>query len=95
MRLAIWKDIFPKDAPVDPNLDFRWLARQLKVAGGNIKNIAVRAAFLAADRPLTHKPRTIDMNCIMDAAKREYEKLGLAYVPEEFEGWRKPLEKAA
>jgi ATPase family associated with various cellular activities (AAA) len=95
MRLAIWKDIFPKDAPADPNLDFAWLARRLKIAGGNIKNIAIRAAFLAADRPLTHEPRTIDMSCIIEAAQREYEKLGRAYVPEEFEGWRKPLEKAA
>jgi hypothetical protein len=35
------------------------------------------------------------MSCIIEAAQREYEKLGRAYVPEEFEGWRKPLEKAA
>jgi hypothetical protein len=95
LRLAIWKDIFPIDAPADPDLDFPWLARRLKIAGGNIKNIAIRAAFLAADRPLTHEPRTIDMSCIVEAAQREYEKLGRAYVPEEFEGWRKPLEQVA
>lgn len=95
MRLAIWNDIFPQDAPIDPNLDFSWLAKRLKVAGGNIKNIAIRAAFLAADRPLTREPRTIDMSCIVEAAQREYEKLGRAYVPAEFEGWRKPLEKTA
>lgn len=95
IRLEIWGSIFPKTAPVDPNLDYSWLARRLKIAGGNIKNIAIRAAFLAADQPLTRKPRTIDMSCVIEAAKREYEKLGRAYANEEFEGWRKPLEIVA
>ena len=95
IRLEIWKAIFPKDAPADESLDFSWLARRLKIAGGNIKNIAIRAAFLAADKPSIQEPRMIDMSCIIEAAQREYEKLGRTYVPEEFEGWRKPLENAA
>jgi SpoVK/Ycf46/Vps4 family AAA+-type ATPase len=100
IRLEIWKTIFPKTAPIDPNLDYSWLARRLKVPGGNIKNIAIRAAFMAADKPLTPKPltpkpRTIDMSCVIEATKREYEKLGRAYANEEFEGWRKPLEIVA
>ena len=95
MRLEIWKAIFPKDAPVDPNLDYSWLARRLKIPGGNIKNIAIRAAFLAADKPLIPRRHNIDMSCIIEAAKREYEKLGRAYANEEFEGWRQPLEMVA
>src|SRR6478609_1231655 len=59
IRLAIWKDIFPTDAPIDANLNLPWLARRLKVAGGNIKNIAIRAAFMAADRTLPAE-RVID-----------------------------------
>jgi SpoVK/Ycf46/Vps4 family AAA+-type ATPase len=94
MRLAIWKDIFPKESPVDARVDFIWLAKRLKITGGNIKNIAIRAAFLAADR-LRSETRVIDMNCIVEAAKREYDKLGLTYLPQEFEGWRAALEKIA
>ncbi len=93
MRLEIWKGIFPREAPVDPQLDHPWLARRLKVSGGGIKSIAIRSAFLAADRP--EGERVIDMACVVEAAKREYDKMGLTYLPAEFEGWRRPLEKTA
>jgi len=94
LRLAIWKDIFPKESPIDPSVNIGWLARRLKITGGNIKNIAIRAAFLAADRPRLNM-RVIDMDCIVEAAKREYDKLGLTYLPAEFDGWRAALEKIA
>jgi MoxR-like ATPase len=93
MRLEIWKGIFPREAPVDPQLDYPWLARRLKVSGGGIKSIAIRSAFLAADRP--EGERVIEMTCVVEAAKREYDKMGLTYLPAEFEGWRRPLEKTA
>jgi hypothetical protein len=88
IRLEIWKDIFPTDAPIDPNLNLPWLARRLKIAGGNIKNIAIRAAFMAADRSLPDE-RVIDMSAIIEAAKREHDKMGTTFLPAEFEGWRK------
>jgi hypothetical protein len=47
MREAIWRSIFPAATPTH-GLDYRKLA-QLQVAGGNIRNIALNAAFLAAD----------------------------------------------
>ena len=93
IRLAIWKDIFPPDAPVDPSLNLSWLARRLKIAGGNIKNIAIRAAFMAADRSLPDE-RVIDMTAIIEAAKREHDKMGTTFLPAEFEGWRM-VEKTA
>ena len=46
-REAIWRSIFPAATPTD-GLDYRKLA-QLQVAGGLIRNIALNAAFLAAD----------------------------------------------
>jgi hypothetical protein len=46
-REAIWRSVFPRATPID-RLDYRKLA-QLHVAGGNIRNIAFNAAFLAAD----------------------------------------------
>ena len=45
-RREIWRRMFPKTAPVE-GLDWDELAR-LKIAGGNIRNIALQAAFLAA-----------------------------------------------
>ena len=46
-REAIWRRVFPGATPTS-ELDYRKLA-QLQVAGGNIRNIALNAAFLAAD----------------------------------------------
>jgi ATP-dependent 26S proteasome regulatory subunit len=47
LREAIWKTVFPK-LTTDVRLDHRKLA-QLNVTGGNIRNIALNAAFLAAE----------------------------------------------
>lgn len=46
-REAIWRSVFPAATPTH-GLDYRKLA-QLQVAGGHIRNIALNAAFLAAD----------------------------------------------
>src|SRR5919199_4516922 len=46
-RAEIWQRIFPKDTPTE-DLDVKKLAK-LSVAGGNIRNIAMNAAFFAAD----------------------------------------------
>jgi SpoVK/Ycf46/Vps4 family AAA+-type ATPase len=67
-RTEIWKRIFPQQTPVK-DLDERKLAR-LNVAGGNIRNIALNAAFLAADQ---HRPVT--MGEIRNAAQTEYTKI--------------------
>jgi AAA+ superfamily predicted ATPase len=48
-RERIWKGIFPLATPVAGDVDFGFLARQFELAGGNIRNIALAAAFLAAD----------------------------------------------
>ena len=48
-RERIWKKILPPSAPVANDLDFGFLARQFELAGGNIRNIALASAFLAAE----------------------------------------------
>jgi hypothetical protein len=70
-RERIWQKAFPSNAPLSNDVDFRWLARKLKITGGNIKNISLRAAFLAIERQ-----GVIGMDCLVDAAKRENEKIG-------------------
>ena len=44
-RKAIWQTHFPLEAPVSDDLDYDWLAQQLQITGGNIKNIVLNAAF--------------------------------------------------
>ena len=46
-RRAIWERSFPPAAPRD-GIDLDFLARQFKVTGGVIRNVALTAAFLAA-----------------------------------------------
>lgn len=48
-RARIWQKAFPANAPLG-DVDFGWLARNLKITGGNIKNISLRAAFMAIER---------------------------------------------
>jgi SpoVK/Ycf46/Vps4 family AAA+-type ATPase len=67
-RAEIWRKVFPAAAPVDA-LDYRALSH-LEIAGGNIRNIAVNAAFLASGAN-----RAIQMADVFRAAKREYVKI--------------------
>lgn len=69
-REKIWKNVFPSSAPKDDNtIDFRRLAR-LNISGGNIRNIAVYAAFLAADEGVP-----ISMKHLKHAAEVEHSKI--------------------
>lgn len=70
-RLQIWRNHFPEKAPLSETIDYEYLSRELKIAGGNIKNIVLNAAFLAAENG-----GVIDMEHILHGAKREYEKIG-------------------
>jgi len=68
-RLEIWKNIYPKQTPTDNNIDYRQLAK-LNITGGNIKNIALYSAFLAANQNTT-----INMQHIKRATQTEYTKI--------------------
>jgi SpoVK/Ycf46/Vps4 family AAA+-type ATPase len=47
-RLRIWKTTMPDEVPLEPDVDFAFLARQFRISGGNIRNIVLASAFLAA-----------------------------------------------
>jgi SpoVK/Ycf46/Vps4 family AAA+-type ATPase len=70
-RERIWQAVFPREAPLAADVDFGILAREIKLTGGNIKNIAVSAAFYAAANG-----RVIGMQHLWQAARREHQKLG-------------------
>jgi AAA+ superfamily predicted ATPase len=78
-RYRIWKNIFPKEAPLEEGVDFEFLARQFKINGGNIKNIALNAAFLAAD-----DGGMISMKHLVWATKREFQKMGKIHTEADF-----------
>jgi ATPase family associated with various cellular activities (AAA) len=80
-RSEIWKRIFPGDTPTD-GLDLAQLAR-LNVAGGNIRNIALNAAFLAADAS-----EPVRMAHVLRAAHSEYAKLEKPLTEVELAAWK-------
>ena len=79
-RLEIWKRTFPTQAPVAPDLDLPFLARKLKVSGGNIRNIILAAAFSAAE-----EKTAIGMRHLVRGASYEYQKMGKMIVEADFE----------
>ena len=79
-REEIWRRIFPQATPTE-GLDCKKLAN-LNVAGGNIRNIALNSAFLAAE---ANEP--VRMEHILQAAKREYVKLERPMTDTEVRGW--------
>ena len=79
-RAEIWRRVFPAATPL-ADLDWSRLS-QLNVAGGNIRNIALHAAFLAAEAgpPVT-------MAHLLQAARGEYAKLEKPLTAGEIGGW--------
>ncbi|MBD2514493.1 ATP-binding protein [Nostoc sp. FACHB-973] len=79
-RAEIWRRVFPANTPT-ADLDALQLAR-LNVAGGNIRNIALNAAFLAADAG-----EPVQMKHVLRAAQTEYTKLEKPLTEAEIGGW--------
>ncbi len=79
-RAEIWRRIFPRQMPVE-SLDINKLSR-LNVSGGNIRNIMLNAAFLAADAG-----EPVRMTHLLRAASTEYAKLEKPLTEAEIGGW--------
>ncbi|MEZ4385915.1 MAG: ATP-binding protein, partial [Nannocystaceae bacterium] len=70
-REAIWRGVWPAAAPVDPSVDAADLAARFEISGGHIRNIAVAAAYAAAEAGAS-----IGLAQILAAAQIEYRKIG-------------------
>ncbi len=70
-RRAIWEGIWPENTPRSERLDLDFVARRFEITGGNIRNIALAAAFMAADNG-----GIVDMKHLVHATRREYQKMG-------------------
>jgi hypothetical protein len=79
-RQEIWQRMFPQQVPLE-TLDYDRLS-QLNVAGGSIRNIALAASFLAADRG-----SPVSMTELLQAARLEYDKDGRSMTDAEQAGW--------
>jgi len=79
-RLALWQRAFPSATPTR-NLDLDKLSR-LSMTGGSIRNIALNAAFLAADAG-----EAVGMNHLRQAAHAEAAKRERPLADAETRGW--------
>lgn len=79
-RRRIWEQIWPAETLRSPDLDLDFVARRFELAGGSIRNIALAAAFLAAD-----DSQVVDISHVIRATQREYRKMGRVVAEREFE----------
>jgi SpoVK/Ycf46/Vps4 family AAA+-type ATPase len=70
-RVELWRRMVPRSANVGRDVDYARLARSYELAGGNIRNALLRAAFLAAD---AGQPITMDI--LQRAVQLEYRDAG-------------------
>jgi AAA+ superfamily predicted ATPase len=77
-RHRIWEKNLGVHAPLE-EVDVSFLARQFDITGGSIRNAALTAAFLAAEAgtPIT-------MATLIQALRREFQKLGRLVTPSDF-----------
>jgi SpoVK/Ycf46/Vps4 family AAA+-type ATPase len=81
-RYRLWERNLRPELPRTDDIDLDFLARSFKLSGGNIRNIVVAAAYLAAaeDRP-------VGMADLIRGTEREYRKLGRLCLKAEFGHW--------
>jgi hypothetical protein len=78
-RRRLWDRNLGPSLPQTEDIDLDFLARAFKLSGGNVRNIAVAAAYLAAT-----ESRAVGMRDLILATEREYRKMGRLCVQAEF-----------
>ncbi|WP_330454930.1 MULTISPECIES: ATP-binding protein [unclassified Streptomyces] len=78
-RLLLWNRCLGTVLPRAADLDLAFCAENFELAGGNIRSIAVTAAYLAADTG-----GAVTMATLIHAVQREYQKLGRLTLASEF-----------
>ncbi|MEZ0241056.1 MAG: ATP-binding protein [Chloroflexota bacterium] len=86
-RERLWRNHLRPELPQVDDLDLEFMARSFRLAGGNIRNVAVGAAFLAAEAG-----RPMSMIDLVRETEREYRKLGRLVVEAEFGRYLRLLE---
>jgi DNA polymerase III delta prime subunit len=78
-RERLWRSMFPERAPLGPCVDLKFLAKHFQLAGGDIRNVVLDAAFLAAQ-----DGRVITMRHLVLAMARQTMKQGKVPSPSDF-----------
>lgn len=87
-RLAIWRRAIPPRVNAD-DLDFAFLARRFTLAGGHIRSIVFQACLQSAAQGAA---RRLDMPVVVQAVRRELDKLGRTISLDQFGPWAACLE---
>ena len=70
-RVELWRRMIPKETPLDEEIDFNELASQFELSGGFIRNVVLRAAYLAI-----REGKGLTMDILGRAARQEYSERG-------------------
>jgi len=79
LRRALWDRCLSPGVPRADDIDLDFCARAFELSGGNIRSIAITAAYLAAD-----SGQPVTMADLIRGVHREYRKLGRLVVASEF-----------
>ena len=71
LRQIIWPKYLPSSVPKSKDVDIPCLSKHFEISGGDIRNAAVQAAFMAAE-----DGGQLTMEHLLLSLKREYLKLG-------------------
>jgi SpoVK/Ycf46/Vps4 family AAA+-type ATPase len=86
-RLVLWRQCLGSSVPLGTDVEIPFLAQSFELSGGNIRSIALTAAYLAAERG-----DELEMADLIRAVHREYRKLGRLSVRSEFGEWYRVIE---
>lgn len=78
-RKEIWTKMYPKEIPLAKDVDFNFLSQKFEITGGNIKNIALTSAFMAAS-----ENKKVGMKHIIKALSQEITKQGKMISKDDF-----------
>ena len=70
-RERLWRSMFPTETPLGEDVDLAFLAQHFPLSGGDIRNVALDAAFLAAQNG-----RVVCMPHLVRAMARQITKQG-------------------
>jgi AAA+ superfamily predicted ATPase len=70
-REHLWRRMIPAEAPIASGIDYAALARRYDLSGGFIRNIVLRAGYIAANAG-----QRIEMDHLQEAAETEYRDRG-------------------
>lgn len=70
-RQRLWEAHFPPRTPMSTDVNFKVIAERYRLAGGNIRNVALAAAYLAAANG-----QVVTQEHLRNAIRREHQKMG-------------------